>query len=300
MKFNDIKEVLQPYFEQGLVRVVYDNSEVAILNVAEKEYVSVYKNTESDKIWGLLIPKEDLTEAAEHPYDMLTRYSMNLSIENQVVVFDEEYMQTAIEQKQAGGDAESDETGYEEEEALSRLMKEGSYDHSQSVEYDKNAAPAEKTLAKCLIADKVSPEMVKEDLNLNNIGFARNIILWLLIAVCFYQFGKWIPSLEKILEILCAVCIFKAGTDLILLPRRKKEGSKAKIRVQYHTCMKKFYTGNGAERKVFILMDTWDVFEVSDISNWQVLWEGDTVGYVFVDGRMVKDFFYIKREEQES
>ncbi|MDO4941588.1 MAG: hypothetical protein Q4E73_01955 [Lachnospiraceae bacterium] len=301
MKFNDVKEVLQPYFEKNLIRVVYDNSEITILNVAESEYVSVYKQTEADRIWGLLIPKEDLTEAAEHPYDMLPRYSLNLSCENQVVVFDEEYMQKAVEmKKQTDENGISAETDSEIEIILQSMMKEESYDHSQPVEHDKDAAPAEKTLCKCLVADKVDADMVKEDLNLNNIGFIRNIILWLLVAVCLYQFGKWIPSMEKILEILCAVCIFKAGTDLILLPRRKKEGSKAKIRVQYHTCLKKFYTGSGEERKVFILMDTWDVFEVTGISNWQVLWEGDTVGYVFVDGRMVKDFFYIKQEAQES
>ena len=301
MKTNDVKEMLQPYFDEGLVRIVYDNSEVIILNVAEREYVSVYKCTAAESVWGLLIPNEDLKVAAEKPYEMFPRYTIDLSCKNQVVLFDDDFYQKALElKKQTEEDGISSDVDHELEKELQEMMLQQEYDHSQNMENDKNVKPAEKTFRKCIVTDHVNDSMVKEDLNLNEMGLVRTIILWLLIAVCLYQFGRWIPSLERILEILCAVCIFKAGTELFLLPKRKKEGSKAKIRIQYHICLKKFYANTDGNPKIFILTDCWDVFDVTNITNNQVLWEGDRIGYVFVDGRMVKDFFYIVNHKEKN
>src|SRR5699024_11736912 len=69
--------------------------------------------------------------------------------------------------------------------------------------------------------------------------------------------------------------------------------------------LKKFYANADGNPKIFILTDSWDVFDVTNITNNQVLWEGDRIGYVFVDGRLVKDFFYIvnhkeKRSEEHT
>ena len=123
MKTNDVKEMLQSYFDEGLVRIVYDNSEVIILNVAEREYVSVYKCTAAESVWGLLIPNEDLKVAAEKPYEMFPRYAIDLSCKNQVVLFDEDYYQKALElKKQTEEDGISSDVDHDLEKELQEMM----------------------------------------------------------------------------------------------------------------------------------------------------------------------------------